>query len=456
MSRARPPPTMPCRPSCRARRPGRWPPARIGQQSGHPNLIGCDMGGTSFDVTPDPRRRAALIAEKDIAYGVPIRVPMIDIHTIGAGGGSIARITKAGILQVGPESAGANPGPDLLWPRRHRPDRHRRQPGAGHARSRRMPGVDGEVPIDRSSSLQAAIVEKIGRRWASTPSRRRRRHHPIVSNHLASAIRLVSIEKGYDPRDFALFAVRRRRPAACRGAGARARRADGAGAALPGPHLGAGLHPGRPPARFRAHAQPAAGRGRGRGDGRSLADEAEGRAMIEAEEACRSTACRSSRGRPALSRAEPRDARAGRGRFDPATVMASSPRYKERFDIELTEMRAPSSQPAHRVLGLRPKIGMDLFAPKAVASGAGPRTRRPVHFGGQVHDTPLAPARGARSACHAPGRQSGRAAGCAGPSTACDRLGGHHYASAAGRARGARVGRCSTRISVSSMSKRAL
>ena len=53
----------------------------------------------------------ALSAEKDIAYGVPLRVPLVDIHTIGAGGGSIARITRAGLLQVGPESAGAHPGP---------------------------------------------------------------------------------------------------------------------------------------------------------------------------------------------------------------------------------------------------------------------------------------------------------------------------------------------------------
>ena len=83
----------------------------IGKQSGHLNLIGCDMGGTSFDVTLIRNGEPALSAEKDIAYGVPIRIPMIDIHTIGAGGGSIARITKAGMLQVGPESAGANPGP---------------------------------------------------------------------------------------------------------------------------------------------------------------------------------------------------------------------------------------------------------------------------------------------------------------------------------------------------------
>src|SRR5271169_5618539 len=85
--------------------------ARIGLQAGYPNLVACDMGGTSFDVSLIAAGEPALSAEKDIAYGVPLRVPLVDIHTIGAGGGSIARITRAGILQVGPESAGARPGP---------------------------------------------------------------------------------------------------------------------------------------------------------------------------------------------------------------------------------------------------------------------------------------------------------------------------------------------------------
>ena len=67
--------------------------------------------GTSFDVTLIRDGAPSLSAEKDIAYGMPVRVPMIDIHSIGAGGGSIARVNRAGILQVGPQSAGARPGP---------------------------------------------------------------------------------------------------------------------------------------------------------------------------------------------------------------------------------------------------------------------------------------------------------------------------------------------------------
>src|SRR5437879_2637160 len=78
--------------------------------AGHRNIITCDMGGTSFDVGVLRDGRPALTADKEMGYGLPVRVPMIDIHTIGAGGGSIARVNSAGILQVGPESAGADPG----------------------------------------------------------------------------------------------------------------------------------------------------------------------------------------------------------------------------------------------------------------------------------------------------------------------------------------------------------
>ena len=133
--------------------------ARIGQQSGHPNLIGCDMGGTSFDVTLIRNGEPALSAEKDIAYGVPIRVPMIDVHTIGAGGGSIARITKAGILQVVPDSAGATPGPICYGRGGTEPTVTDANLVLGKLDPTALPGVAGGVSID---TIAAAIVEKIG------------------------------------------------------------------------------------------------------------------------------------------------------------------------------------------------------------------------------------------------------------------------------------------------------
>jgi N-methylhydantoinase A len=80
--------------------------AEIAKAAGFPNVITGDMGGTSYDVALIVDGEPVIAAEKDLAYGVPIRIPMIDIHTIGAGGGSIAYLDKAGMLRVGPESAG--------------------------------------------------------------------------------------------------------------------------------------------------------------------------------------------------------------------------------------------------------------------------------------------------------------------------------------------------------------
>src|ERR1051326_6871380 len=177
--------------------------ARIGVQAGYPNLVACDMGGTSFDVSLIAAGEPALSAEKDIAYGVPLRVPLVDIHTIGAGGGSIARITRAGLLQVGPESAGARPGPiaygrggvsvtvtdaNLLLGRLN-PDR--------------LTGVTGGAPME---TIAAAMHEQIGVPLGLDRIEAAAAVLAVTTNQLAHAIRLVSVEKGHDPRDFALFA----------------------------------------------------------------------------------------------------------------------------------------------------------------------------------------------------------------------------------------------------------
>jgi N-methylhydantoinase A len=177
--------------------------ARIGAQAGYPNLVACDMGGTSFDVSLIAAGEPALSAEKDIAYGVPLRVPLVDINTIGAGGGSIARITRAGLLQVGPESAGARPGPiaygrggaavtvtdaDLVLGRLN-PDR--------------LTGVAGAAPMGR---IAAAMEEQIGAPLGLDAVAAAAAVLAVTTNQLAHAIRLVSVEKGHDPRDFALFA----------------------------------------------------------------------------------------------------------------------------------------------------------------------------------------------------------------------------------------------------------
>jgi N-methylhydantoinase A len=177
--------------------------ARIGAQAGHPNLVACDMGGTSFDVSLIAAGEPALSAEKDIAYGVPLRVPLVDIHTIGSGGGSIARITRAGLLQVGPESAGARPGPIAYGRGGTTVTVTDANLLLGHLNPDRLTGVAAAAPME---TIAAAIEEQIGAPLGLDPIAAAAAILAVTTNQLAHAIRLVSVEKGHDPRDFALFA----------------------------------------------------------------------------------------------------------------------------------------------------------------------------------------------------------------------------------------------------------
>jgi N-methylhydantoinase A len=119
--------------------------------AGHENIISCDMGGTSFDVGVIRGGRPALSADKEMGYGLPVRVPMIDIHTIGAGGGSIARVSSAGILQVGPESAGADPGSICYGRGGTEPTITDANLLLGRLNPAGLLGVGGAAPLDRSA-----------------------------------------------------------------------------------------------------------------------------------------------------------------------------------------------------------------------------------------------------------------------------------------------------------------
>lgn len=177
--------------------------AAIASQAGFRHAISCDMGGTSFDVALILDGAPAISNEKDIAYGIPVRVPMVDIHTIGAGGGSIARIDKAGILQVGPESAGSMPGPICYG-------RGGTEPtitDANMVLGRLDPGVlPGTTQGIDAAAVVRALEEKIGRALGYGAVEAAAAIVAVANNHMAGAIRLVSMAKGHDPRDFALFA----------------------------------------------------------------------------------------------------------------------------------------------------------------------------------------------------------------------------------------------------------
>src|SRR5262245_47118986 len=171
--------------------------------AGHANVISCDMGGTSFDVGVIRDGRPALTADKEMGYGLPVRVPMIDIHTIGAGGGSIARVNSAGILQVGPESAGADPGSICYGRGGEEPTITDANLLLGRLNPTGLLGVDGAAELDR---IREIFDKRIGAHLGLTPDEVASAIVRVANDKMAGAIRLVSLQRGHDPRDFVLFA----------------------------------------------------------------------------------------------------------------------------------------------------------------------------------------------------------------------------------------------------------
>jgi N-methylhydantoinase A len=160
----------------------------VARRAGFEHAIAFDMGGTSTDVCLLPGGRAERVAER-VVGGFPIRLPTVDIHTVGAGGGSLVRLDAGGAIRVGPESAGAHPGPACY--------------GAGGGATvtdanlllDRLPTeLPGGLALDREAARAAlggvdpaAVIE-------------------VVNAEMLRALRLVSVERGHDPRDFALVA----------------------------------------------------------------------------------------------------------------------------------------------------------------------------------------------------------------------------------------------------------
>ena len=177
--------------------------AHLGAAAGFPNLISCDMGGTSFDIAIVQGGVPATTTEKDIAYGMPLRVPMVDIQTIGAGGGSIARVDEGGILRVGPESAGAAPGPICYGRGGQEPTVTDANLLLGRIDARAIGGLESPPDIDEvRRTVREKIADPLGLDEAAAAAAILR----VVDHQMAGAARLVSVDKGHDPRDFALFA----------------------------------------------------------------------------------------------------------------------------------------------------------------------------------------------------------------------------------------------------------
>src|ERR1044071_8691255 len=172
--------------------------AAVAQRSGFDRIITFDMGGTSSDVALVDGRPSTT-NEADVA-GLPVRVPVLDIHTVGAGGGSLARFDAGGALRVGPESAGADPGPICY--------------GKGDRvtvtdANLYLGKLDTAYPLGGSLRLQdhklhsafSALAVRAGLR---TPPAAAQGVVDVANANMEAALRVISVERGYDPRDFTL------------------------------------------------------------------------------------------------------------------------------------------------------------------------------------------------------------------------------------------------------------
>jgi N-methylhydantoinase A len=175
--------------------------AHVGSLGGYGDLLTFDMGGTSTDVAPIIAGEAQTTTETVVA-GVPIKLPMVDVHTVSAGGGSVAWADAGGALRVGPHSAGAEPGP------------------AGYGKGGEQPAVTdanlflgylahgarlgGEVILDRA--LSEGALSSLGKRLGLGAEETALGIVRVANAEMVRALRVISVERGLDPREFALLA----------------------------------------------------------------------------------------------------------------------------------------------------------------------------------------------------------------------------------------------------------
>ena len=173
----------------------------IGARSGHLDVITFDMGGTSSDVALMTGGKITQTNES-VVHGYPIKAPMLDIHTVGAGGGSIAAIDSGGLLKVGPQSAGADPGPVCYGKGASEPT----VTDANIVLQVLNPThlLDGRMAVRRDLALEA--IARLAGQLGMEPMETAQGIISVVTANMARAIRVISVQKGYDPRDYALMA----------------------------------------------------------------------------------------------------------------------------------------------------------------------------------------------------------------------------------------------------------
>lgn len=174
--------------------------AHVARQTGRRNIITLDMGGTSADVALIRDYKVDLAFDRDVA-GFPIRMPCVDVETVGAGGGSVAWFDRDGLLKAGPKSAGAYPGPACYGNGGTEPTTTDANLLLGRLSSRGL--LDGDMGLD--PDLSRTVYQPIADRLGFSPERTAHGVLGIVVANMVRTIRTISVERGHDPRDFVLM-----------------------------------------------------------------------------------------------------------------------------------------------------------------------------------------------------------------------------------------------------------
>jgi N-methylhydantoinase A len=177
--------------------------AHTGQSSGINNIITYDMGGTSTDVALIIGSQPSVSSDLEVEYGMPVHVPMVDVRTVGAGGGSIAKLNLAGLLEVGPESAGSIPGPICYGNGGTIPTISDANLLLGRLNISKIISDNNKVSID---DIKKIFRNKLSKDLSLDEVKTAEAVIKIANTKMAGAIRMVSISLGVDPRDFTLFA----------------------------------------------------------------------------------------------------------------------------------------------------------------------------------------------------------------------------------------------------------
>jgi N-methylhydantoinase A len=354
--------------------------------AGVPQAITYDMGGTSTDVGLILGGVPQVSSELEIEYAMPVHVPMVDVHTIGAGGGSIAHIGDDGMLRIGPQSAGAHPGPVCYGRGGAEPTITDANLVLGRLNAERLLGVAGRADLEK---VRRIIGERIGRPLGLDPVGAAAAIVRIANDKMAGAIRMVSLARGHDPRDFVLFPF----------GGAGPLHAAALAKELGIPKLVVPARPGITNALgcvvadLRRDYVNTVNKPLPALDGslvrRTLeAQIAEGKAMLAREGVA-------IEGVRLLCFADMQF----QGQSHILTVPLPGPEvrreelqrlfekaYWERFGVELPEIRAVLVNLHSAVIGLRPRLDLKLLSDRGAPSA--PRNR-PVHFDDRWHETPV-------------------------------------------------------------------